>query len=71
MNLTPEGKTMGSFATHHSRAKLRTQVHRFFYKIHNEQIGDLLDLTPRNLEIKDDPKNGFYVDNLAEEYVTS
>ncbi|CBI26728.3 unnamed protein product, partial [Vitis vinifera] len=42
-----------------------------FLEIYNEQIGDLLDPTQRNLEIKDDPKNGFYVENLTEEYVTS
>ncbi|KAF3453356.1 hypothetical protein FNV43_RR03796 [Rhamnella rubrinervis] len=42
-----------------------------FLEIYNEQIGDLLDPTQRNLEIKDDPKNGLYVENLTEEYVTS
>ncbi|KAE8733551.1 Mitochondrial import inner membrane translocase subunit Tim17/Tim22/Tim23 family protein [Hibiscus syriacus] len=42
-----------------------------FLEIYNEQIGDLLDPTQRNLEIKDDPKNGVYVENLTEEYVTS
>ncbi|PKI50509.1 hypothetical protein CRG98_029114 [Punica granatum] len=40
-------------------------------KIYNEKIGDLLDPTQRNLQIKDDPKNGLYVENLTEEYVTS
>ncbi|OVA09269.1 Kinesin [Macleaya cordata] len=42
-----------------------------FLEIYNEQIGDLLDPTQRNLEIRDDAKNGFYVENLSEEYVTS
>ncbi|XP_017619988.1 kinesin-like protein KIN-12F isoform X1 [Gossypium arboreum] len=42
-----------------------------FLEIYNEQIGDLLDPTQRNLEIKDDPKNGLYVENLTEEYVSS
>ncbi|PON43304.1 Kinesin-like protein [Parasponia andersonii] len=42
-----------------------------FLEIYNEQIGDLLDPTQRNLEIRDDPKNGLYVENLTEEYVTS
>lgn len=42
-----------------------------FLEIYNEQIGDLLDQSQRNLEIKDDPKNGFYVENLTEEYVSS
>ncbi|KAK8481123.1 hypothetical protein V6N13_031669 [Hibiscus sabdariffa] len=42
-----------------------------FLEIYNEQIGDLLDPTQRNLEIKDDSKNGLYVENLTEEYVSS
>ncbi|XP_071905444.1 kinesin-like protein KIN-12F [Coffea arabica] len=42
-----------------------------FLEIYNEQIGDLLDPTKRHLEIRDDPKNGFYVENLTEEYVTN
>ncbi|KAF3959007.1 hypothetical protein CMV_016138 [Castanea mollissima] len=42
-----------------------------FLEIYNEQIGDLLDPIQRNLEIKDDAKNGLYVENLIEEYVTS
>ncbi|KAL6999167.1 hypothetical protein U1Q18_000327 [Sarracenia purpurea var. burkii] len=42
-----------------------------FLEIYNEQIGDLLNPTHRNLEIKDDAKHGFYVENLTEEYVTS
>ncbi|KAF5202891.1 Kinesin-like protein kin-12f [Thalictrum thalictroides] len=41
-----------------------------FLEIYNEQIGDLLDPTQRNLQIRDDAKNGFYVENLTEEYVT-
>ncbi|KAI6690615.1 hypothetical protein NL676_027443 [Syzygium grande] len=42
-----------------------------FLEIYNEQIGDLLDPTQRNLKIKDDLKNGLYVENLTEEYVTN
>ncbi|KAK7256290.1 hypothetical protein RIF29_29731 [Crotalaria pallida] len=42
-----------------------------FLEIYNEQIGDLLDPTQRNLEMKDDSKNAFYIENLTEEYVTS
>ncbi|CAK7324552.1 unnamed protein product [Dovyalis caffra] len=42
-----------------------------FLEIYNGQIGDLLDPVQRNLEIKDDPKNGLYVKNLTEEYVSS
>ncbi|KAK7385998.1 hypothetical protein VNO78_32020 [Psophocarpus tetragonolobus] len=42
-----------------------------FLEIYNEQIGDLLDPTQRNLEVKDDSKNALYIENLTEEYVTS
>ncbi|KAL1821454.1 hypothetical protein DCAR_0417866 [Daucus carota subsp. sativus] len=42
-----------------------------FLEIYNDQIGDLLDPTQRNLKIKDDTKTGFYVENLTEEYVGS
>ncbi|MQM03309.1 hypothetical protein Taro_036088, partial [Colocasia esculenta] len=42
-----------------------------FLEIHKEQINDLLDPSQRNLQIKDDAKNGFYIENLTEEYVTS
>ncbi|XP_058081265.1 kinesin-like protein KIN-12F [Magnolia sinica] len=42
-----------------------------FLEIYKEQITDLLDPTQRNLQIRDDAKNGFYVENLSEEYVTS
>ncbi|CAI9756831.1 unnamed protein product [Fraxinus pennsylvanica] len=41
-----------------------------FLEVYNEKIGDLLDPTQRNLEIKNDEKIGFYVENLTEEYVT-
>ncbi|CAB4277939.1 unnamed protein product [Prunus armeniaca] len=51
--------------------QLNYQFRCSFLEIYNEQIGDLLDPTLRNLEIKDDPKNGVYVENLTEEYVTS
>ncbi|KAI3948575.1 hypothetical protein MKW92_053614, partial [Papaver armeniacum] len=40
-------------------------------QIYNEKIGDLLDPTQRNLKIRDDAKNGFYVENITEESVTS
>ncbi|KAJ9182577.1 hypothetical protein P3X46_006558 [Hevea brasiliensis] len=42
-----------------------------FLEIYNDQIGDLLDPVQRNLEIRDDPKNGLHVENLTEEYVSS
>ncbi|KAG7028277.1 Kinesin-like protein KIN-12F, partial [Cucurbita argyrosperma subsp. argyrosperma] len=42
-----------------------------FIEIFNEQIGDLLDPSQRNLKIRDDAKNGLYVENVTEEYVTS
>ncbi|XP_051134014.1 kinesin-like protein KIN-12F [Andrographis paniculata] len=41
-----------------------------FLEVYDDKIGDLLDPTQRNLEIKDDVKSGFYVENLTEEYVT-
>ncbi|XP_068668043.1 kinesin-like protein KIN-12C [Aristolochia californica] len=41
-----------------------------FLEIYNEQITDLLDPTMRNLQVKDDAKIGFYIENLTEEYVT-
>ncbi|KAL8129153.1 hypothetical protein V2J09_018308 [Rumex salicifolius] len=42
-----------------------------FLEIHNGQLGDLLDPTQRNLQIKDDSKTGFYIENMTEAYVTS
>ncbi|KAK9151394.1 hypothetical protein Syun_009703 [Stephania yunnanensis] len=42
-----------------------------FLEIYNGQIGDLLDPTQRNLQIKDDTKNVLFVENLTEEYVNS
>ncbi|XP_045825037.1 kinesin-like protein KIN-12F [Trifolium pratense] len=41
-----------------------------FLEIYNDQIGNLLNPSQRNLEMKDDSKNGLYVENLIEEYVT-
>ncbi|CAA0833616.1 Kinesin motor family protein [Striga hermonthica] len=41
-----------------------------FLEVYDEKISDLLDPTQRDLEIKDDVKNGFYVENLTEEYVS-
>ncbi|WCJ33032.1 Kinesin motor family protein [Euphorbia peplus] len=42
-----------------------------FIEIYNDQVGDLLDPVQRNLEIRDDLKNGLHVENLTEEYVSS
>ncbi|XP_065862511.1 kinesin-like protein KIN-12F [Euphorbia lathyris] len=42
-----------------------------FLEIYNDQVGDLLDPVQRNLEIRDDLKNGLHVENLTEEYVSS
>ncbi|KAK4793829.1 hypothetical protein SAY86_011823 [Trapa natans] len=42
-----------------------------FLEIYDEKVGDLLDPAQRNLQIKDDMKNGIYVENLTEEYVTT
>ncbi|XP_073308423.1 kinesin-like protein KIN-12F isoform X2 [Primulina huaijiensis] len=41
-----------------------------FLEVYGEKIGDLLHPIQRNL-LKDDPKNGFYVENLSEEYVNN
>ncbi|XP_047317560.1 kinesin-like protein KIN-12F [Impatiens glandulifera] len=54
-----------------SGKQINYQLRCSFLEIYNDQIGDLLDPTQRNLEIKDDAKHGFYVENLTEEYVTS
>ncbi|KAK4746349.1 hypothetical protein SAY87_012661 [Trapa incisa] len=53
------------------RNQVNYQCRCSFLEIYNENIGDLLDQTQRNLQILDDPKNGLYVENLSEEYVTS
>ncbi|MCD7466746.1 hypothetical protein HAX54_003751 [Datura stramonium] len=42
-----------------------------FLEIYDEHIGDLLDPAQRNLKIMDDPRVGFYVENITEEYVTT
>ncbi|CAN8258703.1 unnamed protein product [Cochlearia groenlandica] len=42
-----------------------------FLEIYNGKICDLVNQTQRNLKIKDDAKNGIYVENLTEEYVDS
>ncbi|CAN8268973.1 unnamed protein product [Cochlearia groenlandica] len=42
-----------------------------FLEIYNGQISDLIDQTQRKLKIKDDVKNGIYVENLTEAYVES
>ncbi|WJX31560.1 hypothetical protein P8452_19977 [Trifolium repens] len=59
------------------RERLMSDQKQFTYKcrcsfleIYNDQIGNLLNPNQRNLEMKDDSKNGLYVENLIEEYVT-
>ncbi|CAN4103952.1 unnamed protein product [Withania somnifera] len=42
-----------------------------FLEIYDEHIGDLLDPTQRNLTLMDDPRVGFYVENITEEYVSA
>ncbi|XP_042041726.1 kinesin-like protein KIN-12F isoform X2 [Salvia splendens] len=49
--------------------KINYQFRCSFLEVYDDKIGDLLDPTQRDLEIKDDVKNGFYVENLTEEYV--
>ncbi|CAA6659175.1 unnamed protein product [Spirodela intermedia] len=51
--------------------QLSFQTRCSFLEIYNDQINDLLDTSQRNLQIRDDTKNGFYVENLTEEYVTT
>ncbi|CAL5202289.1 unnamed protein product [Lathyrus oleraceus] len=41
-----------------------------FLEIYDDHIGNLLNPNQKNLEMKDDPKNGLHVENLSEEYVT-
>ncbi|KAF9616283.1 hypothetical protein IFM89_029059 [Coptis chinensis] len=53
------------------KQKISYQCRCSFLEVYNEQLGDLLDPNQRNLQIRDDAKNGFYVENLTEEYVTS
>ncbi|KAK1305575.1 Kinesin-like protein KIN12B [Acorus calamus] len=54
-----------------SDSQVNYQCRCSFLEIYNEQVSDLLDSTQRNLQIRDDVKNGFYVENLTEEYVTN
>ncbi|WOL02560.1 hypothetical protein Cni_G11279 [Canna indica] len=42
-----------------------------FLEIYNDQINDLLDPTQRNLQIREDTKNGSHVENLTDEYFTT
>ncbi|EEF33351.1 Chromosome-associated kinesin KIF4A, putative [Ricinus communis] len=53
------------------RKQINYQCRCSFLEVYNDQIGDLLDPVQRNLEIRDDPKNGLHVENLTEEYVSS
>nr|GMD63384.1 beta-D-glucosyl crocetin beta-1,6-glucosyltransferase-like [Ipomoea batatas] len=50
------------------KKQISYQCHCSFLEVYNGHIGDLLDPMQRNLKIKDDTKNGFYVENMAEEY---
>lgn len=51
--------------------QLHYQCRCSFLEIYNEQITDLLEPTQRNLQIREDTKNGVYVENITEEYVAS
>ncbi|KAK4275368.1 hypothetical protein QN277_018462 [Acacia crassicarpa] len=42
-----------------------------FVEIYNDKIEDLLDPMWENLELKEDPNNALYIENLTEAYVTS
>ncbi|CAN6477793.1 unnamed protein product [Victoria cruziana] len=51
--------------------QLTYQCRCSFLEVYNEQITDLLDPTKRNLQFKEDVKNGVYVENLTEECITN
>ncbi|PIN26986.1 Kinesin (SMY1 subfamily) [Handroanthus impetiginosus] len=53
-----------------SGKQINYQCRCSFLEVYDDKIGDLLDPTQRDLEIEDNTKNGFYVENLSEEYVT-
>ncbi|KAJ4869996.1 Kinesin motor family protein [Raphanus sativus] len=53
------------------KSDINYQCRCSFLEIYNGQISDLIDQTQRNLKIKDDAKNGTYVENLTAEYVDS
>uniref|UniRef100_A0A803LZK2 Kinesin motor domain-containing protein n=1 Tax=Chenopodium quinoa TaxID=63459 RepID=A0A803LZK2_CHEQI len=55
----------------HSDKQLTYQCRCSFLEIYNEQITDLLDPSQKNLQIREDVKSGVYVENLAEEYVST
>ncbi|KAI8008487.1 DUF21 domain-containing protein [Camellia lanceoleosa] len=52
-----------------SREEQPIEIGAEIERIYNEQIGELIDPTQQNLEIRDDTKHGFHVENLTEEYV--
>ncbi|VFQ92301.1 unnamed protein product [Cuscuta campestris] len=55
----------------HADKELKYQCRCSFLEIYNEQITDLLDPNPRNLQIREDVKTGVYVENLTEECVST
>ncbi|KAJ0249092.1 Kinesin-like protein KIN-12F [Hirschfeldia incana] len=57
--------------TEKMKSDVNYQCRCSFLEIYNGQISDLIDQTQRNLKIKDDAKNGTYVENLTAEYVDS
>ncbi|CAH9122330.1 unnamed protein product [Cuscuta epithymum] len=55
----------------HAGKELKYQCRCSFLEIYNEQITDLLDPNPRNLQIREDVKTGVYVENLTDECVST
>ncbi|KAF6166413.1 hypothetical protein GIB67_034964 [Kingdonia uniflora] len=55
----------------HADKQLKYQCRCSFLEIYNEQITDLLDPKPKNLQIREDVKSGVYVEDLSEEYVST
>ncbi|GMH08058.1 hypothetical protein Nepgr_009898 [Nepenthes gracilis] len=57
--------------TKHANKELEYQCRCSFLEIYNEQITDLLEPSPKNLQIREDVKSGVYVENLTEVCVSS
>ncbi|XP_071690230.1 kinesin-like protein KIN-12B isoform X2 [Rutidosis leptorrhynchoides] len=53
----------------HADKQLNYQCRCSFLEIYNEQITDLLNPSQRNLHLREDTKNGVYVENLTEETI--
>ena len=47
------------------------QVSCSYLQVYKEKIGDLLDISKTNLQVREDPHHGVYVDGLTQVYVSS